>query len=405
GAAHGNPESKKAIMRTEFTKSEHAAIKDALAPFRGLDVAVRSDECTAAGVGLWHSDFALVYDRKKGEAAVKIVKLILASEFSKDVTAFKRRVGLPMEEYPGVLVMPVIQYAVMPHYSTIFHTNAIVGFTGADTFVAIGAGIGGANNQDAPTSLLSNLSEEHLSERNLMFNLLNARGISSNTSNFISSISISDSIGSWVNSRRAIQFIAELKSDIAFFQSKLPPGSPEIYLELAYQMPDLAVLQCAEIAPKQVKLPEVSKTSKVFWAGSNLDRSINFGTSVSGRGIVQADKFVVINGRSNIASIVPVNKEGSPFVIFMTALEPEDIVHSLGFSDYSNAVAIVSSAHHVYSVGSHLNGALREAGILVVNGQYEMGFLKSLRLGTPNHNKFLICGDDRTQKGFVMSLD
>src|SRR5208283_1422255 len=109
GVSHEAPEeAPRAIRSTDFSKTELEAIRASVQPFSELYAAVRSDECTAAGTGLGASGFVLADNSEEIIGRVAgIVKGILASDFSRDMVAFKRRVGLPMKQTPGVLVMPV----------------------------------------------------------------------------------------------------------------------------------------------------------------------------------------------------------------------------------------------------------------------------------------------------------
>ncbi|MFA6530840.1 MAG: hypothetical protein WCT31_03860, partial [Candidatus Micrarchaeia archaeon] len=171
GVSHERSEEAiKAIDETEFSPYEIAGIKEALAPFAGLYVFLRSDESTASGVGLWHSEaMPCILSGNGLIRAVEIIKAILKSDFSRDVIAFKRRVGLPMEETPGVFVMPAVGKntltgdGMFPPFYTPYHFNVIVNFHDGMHIVVGGIGIGGANDSTAVVSRLERLDSNSFS--------------------------------------------------------------------------------------------------------------------------------------------------------------------------------------------------------------------------------------------------
>lgn len=95
GASHENPaKAIAAITGTGFSSEEKAAIREAFDPFTDLYVAVRSDESTSRGTGLWSTGFILMDGSEAAHSrAASLVKDILISDFSRDVLAFKRRAG------------------------------------------------------------------------------------------------------------------------------------------------------------------------------------------------------------------------------------------------------------------------------------------------------------------------
>lgn len=419
GASHEDPEAAvEAIERSDFNASEMEAIRGAVAPFEELYVAVRSDESTAAGVGLWHTGFLLVDNSSStAQQAAEIAKVILASDFSQDVLAFKRRVGLPLEENPGLLVMPVAGYNVgtmPPIYATPYHANVITGFTGDDDLVAIGIGMGGANNRGSFTTLLSRLSPFHFGTQNMDISLARSSFLYEGELRRLLEIEDGEQHvrinldGLVAGGGAAIQ-IDELRDAIAAIKAA---SETPLYLEFGLEAIRWSVLQCAEVKLKDVEKPDVPGSQKILTVDSG-DRGsygragvAQFSNRVSGRRIVEADKVVKLDterGRK-ISRVAEVNEELRDYVLIIDA--PLSILSTaLTFADYSNAVAIISMDEALGNAGSHFNGALREAGIVVLVGYVNGEFLEDLESGKPVNRKLLVYANDAKEEGFVATRD
>lgn len=408
GASHERPkESVEAIGKTEFLASELDAIRAALAPFKGIYVAVRSDECTAGGNGLWHSGFMLADDSP--EAASKasgIVQEILQSEFSPAVIAFKRRVGLPMGATPGVLFMPLIgsdfsSSGVRGLFMTPHHANVLTMFRENEALVSVGLGIGGANNYGAATLLSHGLefaaptfSPVHeATARLLLRGDLTRPGSTMHTPDAPFMDFLLQTLG-----RLARKALGELKAPLEDF-TRLA-GKPK-YLELA-MVPEPHVIQCADVRLDEVSEPDVAEGQIILRAGPNHTA---FAANVSGRGVVEADAVVYLEHVSDMLSIADLNAQLSNYVLILNT-GFSFLQASPDFSEYSNAAAIVfTDERPFYTAATHFNGALREAGIPVIAGDLSHNFLMDLRSGKICRRKLLVYANDAKEEAFVATMD
>ena len=261
GASYEKPqEAIAAIDKTDFNVWECAAISELLAPFVRQNIAVRSDESTASGVGLWHSDFMFVGKRTKSmRQAIKIVKAILKYDFSKDVLAFKKRTGLQLDENPGVFVMPVIGSTIQKDgrtaFGTLYHINMITRFAGDDTLVTIGVGMGGANHKGANSLLLSTMTAQDLHPSKFLGNIESSRFLEHGQlkhPNEIGDLAAGIYRETYeMSDRYYTVVIPNLKEYVAELIRK---QKTSLYLELGYSSFGWGVIQSAEI-----NLGEVTK--------------------------------------------------------------------------------------------------------------------------------------------------
>ena len=107
GASIEKPEeSQKAIQKTSFNKAEMDALKLSLSYYGNEYIAIRSDEQTASGVGLWETRFMWTKNPSRSFSAyARKVKEVLASDYSENVIAFKKRTGISLDRPVGVFLM------------------------------------------------------------------------------------------------------------------------------------------------------------------------------------------------------------------------------------------------------------------------------------------------------------
>jgi|GEM_PF-2664534 hypothetical protein len=409
GASHDNPKSADAIFRSAFSKEDKEGIKHALHPFDDAYIALRSDECTAAGCGLWHTGF-LGYNRRTFKQALEQIKEILASEFSPSVIAFKKRTGLPMEKTPGVLIQPMVlsDYSMLEDvFTTPLHIIAITRFSGERCLVNFGTGINGANKIGAQAMMLDDLSESSMSEDALRMALRNSTILLDGRIARILSFSASAVMRASIKAdvvHSADHIISELKSALG----KITKGNPEpLYLELASWFPTFAVLQCAEIKLGKVERPDVRWNQKILSLYSPTGRQ--FGSLVSGRRVVETENLIYIprsNGRvtDQLKLVAAFNNLLTDYVL-LSGLPYEVLNNHLTFAGFSNAsaMAFTEDCNPLYPVSTHFGGVMREAGIPVIAGKVNDSFVRSLKPGL-NRRKVLVYANDEIQDGFMAAL-
>lgn len=419
GASHEKPEkSAQAISKTEFLPSELDAIRAALAPFKGIYVAVRSDECTAGGNGLWHSGFMLADDSPEAVSkASGIVRRILQSEFSPAVVAFKKRVGLPMDATPGVFVMPLIAAdfsaeADCPIFTTPHHANVITFFRGDEAVVHAGSGIGGANGKGVTTLLSRQLGDKRiLPTPSLDMNLMVNGDLQGYTD--LMSTPEASFIGFLMNRLYGLtsESLGRLREPLDKFM-RLTKKKPK-YLEIALG-PEPHVIQCADVRLDDVKRPDVpeeqiigrSRSAKdtVEEAWSRLVGRHIFAANVAGRGLIGARGVVYITTGSDLVEFNRINEKLSGYLMIVNGNFSS--LRSIDFSVYSNAAAIFFTAEQsLSSAATHFNGALREAGIPVIAGSIRGDFLRGLKPGKVYDRKLLVYANDAEEEAFVATMD
>ncbi len=404
GASHENPaEAMKAIDTAKFSFSESDGLREACQPFTGLWVAVRADEWTPRGMGLTHTGFVFVDGSadsfQKFEEEVKVVQ---KSNFSPGVIAMKKRVGVPLEENLGVLVMPVIGYKLYEEvFTTPYSVNAITFFNGDDTMLAIGPGIGGAN-LSARTTLFSRLATRDFHPR---YGKLIALPVDGKGENEELGRTAINSLYEHEEMRGI--FMDELGDSIRNFNREARTSK---YLELAYEMDggNYAVVQIGDIKLSAVEKPDVPREQKIT-VTSTPNKFTDFGSHALGRGVIKTETVFHLFNRidagphmkETVEILGRINGELNGYALFVNA--PADLFREVPFEYYSNAGAIIFCGPNrtVFCLGTHLNGAMREAGILALDGETNPGFIKGLPRNEVSNRKLLIYVNEAKEEGFV----
>ncbi len=406
GASHEDPAAAiEAITRSDFGV-ELNVFREAISPFDGVYTAIRSDEATAAGVGLWHTDFVLSDSILTTTLKVAdIIKKILKADFSRDVLAFKRRVGIPVDDTLGVLVMPVVGVDLSQMYSdhmfgSTFHANIITGFNYEGTLANIGVGVGGANNRGARSEILRIVRAIHLTKASLSMNIRNSKLLSAgelkNSADIPKAYDFLDMIIDGYN-----PLMDKLLRELLKYTNSL---KTQLYLELALDRKSWNVLQCSPVKIENLEPPDVPDEQKIldiFGRGSNP--YAQYGSTLSGRAVVKIDSVIYLKSlnREEIERLRTINQETSNYVLIVDA-PPNLIGNVLRFADYSNAAAIVSnSTEALNNIGTHFNGAFREAGILFLVGEVNADFLAGLKQEKANTRKLLVYANDGVEEGFI----
>jgi hypothetical protein len=411
GASHEKPEeARAAIGGCEFSSSEKEAFAEAISPFQGSYIAVRSDEGTAAGVGLWHTGF-MAADSSPGGISIfeDIARRIMQSEFSLSVLAFKKRIGLPMEEPPGIFTTPIVGHrlgTLPPIFGPFFQANVITRFTQDDSLVSMGIGIGGANSEDAHTKLLNGFgrktwmktSTAALECAKAMYNgKLEEIGLIPGAMGHVGMI-----MGMACSEEAQEDTLGELKEGLRKLDAL---ANRPLYLELALGGAKWAVVQCAEANLRKATKPDVPEYQKILRINGNRETVFGeFGVGIFGRGTVEASTVVYLSGRNVINDLPQMNKSLKEYVLIAPEIPLRGFGTNFNFEDYSNATAIIVNPQTLRSAQTHLNGAMREAGIIALAGNVDGKFLSGLTKGI-NERELLVYANDGTQEAFVATTD
>ncbi len=407
---------KRAIAKTEFTNDELAAMRQAVEPFNGSHVAVRSDECTAGGVGLWHTGFMLAKEKGTDIRVAAIANQILQSEYSADVTAFKQRCGLPMEQHPGVMAMPVngslgsAELDSRGIITTLLHANVITRFKGEEALINMGMGIGGANNRFPYTNLASGFRRIDFTEliELLTWNKPYMKGLQRGEVVWMNDILTQEGDPIQAAHLEFLRFILDdptgrLLEALRTLTDLIAPQS--LYLELAHaNLEDWAVVQCSEAALEDVTKPDMPSEEKVLiiepeWARSNWVNP--FGCYVSGRKDVMSGEVVYLD-KETLAKLPELNANHRNYILIFDASTIEGFSLATSFKDYSNAAAIIFNTCDVkFNLLTHLNGALREAGIVLLAGRVDKKFLQGLAKGEVAERTVTVYANDAEEEAFV----
>ena len=415
-------QSRLSLYETEFTPSELDMFREAMRPFDGLYIAVRSDEATAAGVGLWHTDFMLADGSTESvREFAAIATAIIYSDYENPVIAFKKRVGIPLEHNTGILVMPVVGMPMDAIHSedpdknkTVFSSpysfNVITGFVDGDHLLAIGTGLGGANNYGAKTMTLSTLAPNHLVFERKSSNVLRSKLLVSGSMERMSTLSDYRLDGFSMGWKSLEGLAAHLKKAVSLFHERA--GAPR-YLELALNPigeNPLSVVQCAEIALPNVEKPDVNDKQKLYGTSGRSSRTAH-GREVLGRGVVETETVAYLkydeDEKSHQEHREELEKLNAQAKNYFLVLDYFHLAHLVvdNFNLFSNASVIFVRTDDLpkYDIATHLSGSFREAGIIVLVGDensFDIGLNKGI-----NKRRLLTYAHDGKQEAFVAVMD
>lgn len=410
-----------AIFGTPFTSEERAFLSYAnylLRPDKqksdGIITAWRSDEPTAAGCGLWKGSIVLNDGSSESLAQTeRAMKTILASEFSLDVTAFKRRVGLPMGIPPGALVMPTV-CDVFPELmvaATIFHINAILNFYGPGEHIAIvGPGIGGAN---VHSPYVFRFNEHSISKFSHSFSSFTDLNFQPDGLFPLFGQKIDLEAPSLVHSKSLQRLSTYIGNVKRLFVERLVELAKSIqeptYLEIAldfYRVNPLhfSLLQASPLTSKPFNKPDVPDSQKIIKLYD--PDSIN----VVGQGALNSKtiyKYEYDGDRQDmIDALTGKFKFPKGSVLFVNDA-PQNFFKHFHFRTYADVAAIIFANPSKSDVGgqnflmSHFNGAIREAGIIVMRGDVNEYFFRSLPANKEVQKKMVVYADDSKGEAFA----
>lgn len=135
-----------------YNAGELEILKYIFSQFKGHPLAIRSDEQTAKGVGVFHTKFIMPSD-KNFENNILDLNGVVDYQFHDVVNAFKRRLGLP--HGIGIQFMPLVGAEMN---GCCFPTISLAGFTATEhgkIVLYAGSGIGGGVSKKAERAKLS----------------------------------------------------------------------------------------------------------------------------------------------------------------------------------------------------------------------------------------------------------
>ena len=427
GASHENPKALEVIDKTDFNKEvldAHNELRSRLKP--NVYYALRSDECHAGGNGLWKGTFIRL--SRQTENDLKIInnaaKIVLKSEFSDNAVAFKKRMGLAMEEMPGVFAMEVVAKdisewlvpPIKPESSggqnesilfTPFHFNAISAYNGNNNVVLLAgsAGIGGAS---IPwfTSVFSIDSEGSAHPIGKISLEPKGRSLVLYENQLSDLYEVSEMLNKgregYLAARNALKRVSWLFEDVllratralakfAELAKETNLANEAIYMELAGDISrSFSVLQCAPARQhKAIPKPDMPQESRIM----EVKGQSFFGQRVCGNMLADTEQVVYLPKNSLPKDLRSLNSEARDYVL-ITEMEhlcfDRRVLLGVKFADYSNAREIIFSSGKqgeyeiMGNLTSHLGGALREAGIAVIEGEVDEKFLEKLKPGINN---------------------
>jgi hypothetical protein len=399
GAERGNYiQYESAIERAEFLPAEREAITGAMEAFRGLDLMVCADECTPRSSGFSHA--SVIHAEERLGDVLRTVRYELKTQFSSDVTAFKKRIGLPVDEMQGVMVMPLdLMQIAGPVLTTPLHAIATTRFSDNEPLVRMGTGIAGAERREATEALVKETGMKHM--LHLALNMKTARMIDASNRR---------GLPHWRHVSEASAALMEIlmhperaMDSLGGCLDRLKREKP-LTLELSYNGRAWTIIHAAEANPGQVERPSHGRSVCSMWAA---DRDTGqYGVGVLGREVVESGIVLPIRCLSPDGSraLAEYNASASGYVLLFDG-PLERLATQLAFADYSNAGAIVCRVDADGESGmASLRPALREAGIAVLASHVDDDFLMSLRFREPNKRRLRIYVNDAVPEGFAYEV-
>lgn len=326
-------------------------VREALEQLDGFAVAVRSDEQTAKGVGVFKTLFQPI--KNGGRGAVDAIQAILFSQLEPWATALIEKIQAPFGI--GIQVMPLIGEHIHAYGQTFFGPRlSLAGTTLKDrdeVRFSVGHGLGGGVGEHAFHSKIKPVGDlyiEYPFEHPASFFTQEGR------KNYSFSLILSDGDSSTTSFLRDIELEPLLKRMLACARE----AGTDLYFELqSVEYPNRwGVTQVAEHTWQEVPKPEGTEIYVSEFFG-NVIGSIGSGTYV-------CSDVVYVGGRAyDIAGIIrDISRKQNVLVdIGTNVLTPSCL------ATYSQARGIVAAtAGHRFSLASHVSGVFREAGIPVI---------------------------------------
>jgi hypothetical protein len=376
---------------------------------------VRSGEW-ASGLGIWDSKIAYLRPgtmlgkfniREFLELVERCIKEVLISDFKPNAMVFKRMKKLT--EPPGILLTPMEgTTAISDRGAKVFLPGISMNFLGwinRTCMYTLGCGIGAANDRYLVTGGMGNRigwwGAEY--EDRLIKSL--------HTAPYLGKDEGSTHYSEMKEFGKAQYRDYACKESAWKAVEKRIRGLIKItgprYLELVsrgYQDPDLTVVQSAPFRYEKIKEPNMAE-KQVVWS------NIVYGTGIAN---TERVKYVDFYCRTNEAlkEIEDYNRTHENYLLVLNLGFLTDICN-LELRHVYNAKAIVvefKETGRTY-VHTHLNGWMREAGIIVVarynpdeESKFQFGIMDSLKANPEQELKCMVYADEFKQKGWLAVL-
>ncbi|PIT84351.1 hypothetical protein COU37_03715 [Candidatus Micrarchaeota archaeon CG10_big_fil_rev_8_21_14_0_10_45_29] len=360
-----------------ITRAEVDAIEEAILPFyEKFNLAIRSDEHVAGGNGIWKSTFVSTSGGSKKDImrmAVGAAYWILESDFSQDAVAFKQRLGI--EKNLGLLIMPEVR------------DGHIKEKTGKPyEFIRHGY----------RASIISNFYKYPKGEygRNKV-----------------------EIFGKYAgDEREKLKHSTRMRGKIekGLYLLQHEEKNP-LYFELVASPREWNCVQVAKVPGEEIERPRVKEENIFVYAidgQESQDKAQPYSQRISGNGVAGAESIFVITSDDifmdeEIAG--KINKKNRNYALILEGIgfTSMRIVHRLKkafeFHNISNAAAIISNVNCGREPYSHFNGAVRDAGIILLASEnYNKELLSSLkRGGEENRAKVVVYANEREGEGFA----
>jgi hypothetical protein len=356
-----------------FSDEERRTLRDAISQFQDFILAVRSDEQTAKGIGLFKTEFV---DMREDyfERFLSALVSVLEAQFNPDANAFKERTGMP--HGIGVQLMPLAAM-LDKRIDRVFPLLSLAGFTAREhdeVILHLGFGIGGGvSTKTIHRKLACTMAcPDWITVQRGFFTQIGGESFNPSTSSFTwagpSFVWDYDDLSFYGKANNAIDALLGKLRAIAI-------EAGDLYFE-------------AQLIDKEEKQWAITQISEHHWP--KVDRPI-------GKQILEINGYGNVVG-SGIASCNDCTgrqdaKRGSLVAFHSGSL-------SDNFSDFAFSSGILENIDdHIRDISSHVSGAYREAGIIV------LGCRKYLHNKIPERLKgerFLVWGDELGGQGGIV---
>ncbi|MEK6982369.1 MAG: hypothetical protein AABX38_05545 [Candidatus Micrarchaeota archaeon] len=371
----------------DFGINQTRQIQEITKFLKGFIVAVRSDERSAKGCGVFETQFVEARD------ILWILKRILRSQFSESAQVFKRLTQIPDEI--GIMLMPLAGQNFDLFEDVLYGPSvSVAGFTIIDrneVRLSIGFGIGGGVNQYAVQTRFRGGKIDFL-EFPPEIRLMEAQDRSISDEKFAPNILVTDfgfpNIFEAQNSsddfcNRILSVARERQTDV-YFEAQLIDHKAGLF----------AVTQIAEHTWPKIDKPNGKEIIKITGY-----------RNIVGSGVKVLDHYVFLPSPSyvldekkgeNIAEVrfKLIRENPGALVIF----DRDSLnLHSLATYEYNPA--IINLTDHIRPFSCHISGAFRETGKIVLNAGGYNYFINEL-----SGKKFAVWADELNEEAGIVLL-
>ncbi len=351
-------------VKIQFTANELEVLHEIFVLTRGFAIAIRSDEETAKGVGLFKSLFFINLGEsgQSFEDFIAQIETVIKSQFSDETQFFSKKTGSHTPSI-GIQIMPLIgEFFEMQHgrtvsrlYGPLVSTAGITYRNGQNGLVSIGLGIGGGVALRAPKNYLGELElGTHIGLRgNQVFGLPPGMAV------HLSTVCGERSLDSQV---RPLQIIFNGISGSRYQRFEQCDGSAWYLMQQLAQLRQhdiyAEIHQCTVEGQMTWALTQIAP---VFWPllGKPSTEQVISGQQVIGCGKRKIERYFLMDGSDEKDSVARFNLLNEGYVIVAKG----HIRDLPSFQEMSNARVFFDASDHYFDWSSHLQGGLREMGI------------------------------------------